>query len=260
MDRKPDRALAVLRSSRADGLSNELREQRLLLEARALSEVGRHDLALEMIADIQGHEATRLRADILWAAKRWRQAAEQIELLYGDRWRQEAPLSEAERVDILRAAIGYALSEETIGLQRFRDKYTAKMADSPDRHAFEVVTAPTGTQGAEFKNVAQTVAGANTLDAFLGDMRKRYPDSNAASPEGAADKTPVPAPPPTQPAAPEAKQAVPEKAVANGPAAASAAKPAAAPLPPPGGAPPKPDRTPTGSIDARWPEGVGRGR
>jgi hypothetical protein len=254
MDRKPDRALAVLRSTRADGLSNELRDQRLLLEARALSEVGRHDLALEMIANIQGHEATRLRADILWAAKRWRQAAEQIELLYGDRWRELAPLSEAERIDVLRAAIGYALDDEAIGLQRFRDKYTAKMADSPDRHAFEVVTAPTGTQGAEFKNVAQTIAGVSTLDAFLGDMRKRYPDANPVSPEGAAEKAPAPAP--TTPAKPSAAKAVPEKAADAKPTL----DPAASPLPPkpPEGTPLKPDRTPTGSIDARWPEGVGR--
>ena len=254
MNRKSDRALAVLRASRADGLSNELRDQRLLLEARALSEVGRHDLALEMISGIQGHEATRLRADILWAAKRWRQAAEQIELLYGDRWRAEAPLSEAERVDILRAAIGYALGDEAIGLQRFRDKFTAKMADSPDRHAFEVVTAPTGPQGAEFKNVAQTVAGVNTLDAFLGDMRTRYPDANPASPESAAEQAPAPAPAPTTPLEPSAAKAVPEKAADAKPKL----DPAASPLPPkpPEGTPLKPDTT--GSIDARWPEGVGR--
>jgi tetratricopeptide (TPR) repeat protein len=254
MNRKSDRALAVLRTTRADGLSNELRDQRLLLEARALSELGRRELALELISNIQGHEATRLRADIFWAAKRWRQAAEQIELLYGERWRQEAPLSEPERIDVLRAAIGYALDDEAIGLQRFRDKYTAKMADSPDRHAFEVVTAPTGTQGAEFKNVAQTVAGVNTLDAFLGDMRKRYPDANADTAEGAAETAPTPAPAPTQPVAPQAQQAMPEKAADAKPKP----DPAASPLPPkaPAGTPLKPDTT--GSIDARWPAGVGR--
>ena len=72
MNRKPDRALATLRATRTAELSNELRDQRLLLEARALSDTGRHDLALELIANIEGHEATRLRSDILWAAKRWR--------------------------------------------------------------------------------------------------------------------------------------------------------------------------------------------
>ena len=45
MDRKPDRALAMLAASRIGGLSNDLRDQRLLLESRALSDLGRHDLA-----------------------------------------------------------------------------------------------------------------------------------------------------------------------------------------------------------------------
>src|SRR5262249_8788395 len=81
MDRKPDRALATLLATRTAELNNELRNQRLLLEARALSETGRHDVALEVVANIPGREAIRLRSDIYWAAKRWNKAAEQIELL-----------------------------------------------------------------------------------------------------------------------------------------------------------------------------------
>ncbi len=94
MNRKPDRAHAVLRATRTADLSNELREQRLLLEARALSDSGRHELALEVIANITGREAIRLRSDILWAAKRWRDAAEQIELMFGNRWRDFTPLTD----------------------------------------------------------------------------------------------------------------------------------------------------------------------
>ena len=56
MNRKPDRALATLRSTRTADLSNELRNQRLLLEARALSDIGRHDLALEIIVNMDGRE------------------------------------------------------------------------------------------------------------------------------------------------------------------------------------------------------------
>ena len=54
MDRKPDRALAALRATRIADLNNDLRNQRLLLEARALSEIGRHDVALEVVANIAG--------------------------------------------------------------------------------------------------------------------------------------------------------------------------------------------------------------
>jgi hypothetical protein len=108
MSRKPDRALAVLRTTRIAELNNDTRNQRLLLEARALSNLGRHDVALEVVAGLSGQETTRLRSDILWAGKHWRGAAEQIEILYGDRWQRTKSLGESERTDILRAAIGYA--------------------------------------------------------------------------------------------------------------------------------------------------------
>ena len=110
--------------------------------------IWRHDLALELITNISSHEAIRLRSDILWAAKRWREAGEQIELLYGERWREFAPLNDIERADILRASIGYALGEETIGLARLREKYGAKFR-RPDRRAFEICGAAIGTSGAE---------------------------------------------------------------------------------------------------------------
>ena len=195
MNRKPDRALATLQSTRVAELSNDMRDQRLLLKSRAMSSLGRHDLALELITNINSREATRLRVDILWAARRWREAGEQIELLYGDRWRQFAPLNDTERSDILRAAIGFALSEESIGLGRLREKYQAKFADGPDRRAFDVVTAPIGTNGIEFQDIAKKVASVDTLDAFLRDLRTRYPDAAAVSPavpqgEGASTTAP----------------------------------------------------------------------
>src|SRR5262249_44815944 len=109
MNHKPDRALAALNATRSSELPTEVRNQRLLIEARALSDIGRHEVALDVIANVDGREAICLRSDILWAAKRWRESAEQIELLYGDRWRDWRPLNHAERSDLLRAAMGYAI-------------------------------------------------------------------------------------------------------------------------------------------------------
>ncbi len=176
MDRKPEKALAVIKATRMSELPNELRQLRLLLEARSLSDLGRYDVALEVIANIDKREAIRLRSDILWAAKRWQQAAEQIELLYGDRWRDFEPLNDAERSDILRAAYGYALGEDAIGLGRLREKYAGKMADSADRAAFEVTTGPLGVDTKEFTEISKKIAATDTLDSFLRDMRAGYPE------------------------------------------------------------------------------------
>ncbi|HXF88535.1 MAG TPA: tetratricopeptide repeat protein [Xanthobacteraceae bacterium] len=185
-NRKPDRAQAALRATRSADLSNELRLQRILLEARAISDMGRHDLALEVIENIEGREATRLRSDILWAARRWQRAAEQIELLHGDRWKEFEPLSDVERVDILRAAIGYALEGDFIGIARLKEKYAAKMAQGPDRRAFEVATGGYGNASAEFRAVVQSVASVDLLENFLRDLRARYPELRPAeAPDGA---------------------------------------------------------------------------
>jgi tetratricopeptide (TPR) repeat protein len=205
MDRKPDRALATLRASRAADLSNDLRDQRLLLEARALSDLGRHELALEVIADVTSRPAIRLRADILWAAQRWDESAEQIELMCGDRYKDFQPLNEDERQDIMRAEIGYALAADSLGLGRFRDKYAAKMAETPDARAFEIVSAPLGTSGDEFATVAHAAASVGTLETFLRDMKASYPDSSAISPA----TQPAPPASPSGPSAPSASASPP---------------------------------------------------
>jgi hypothetical protein len=180
MNHKPDRALATLHDTRTSDLAIETRNQRLLLEARALSDLGRFDLALEVVGNLEGRETIRLRSDILWAARRWAQAAEQIELYYGERWQDWQPLNDVERTDILRAAIGYALGEDMLGLGRFREKYAAKMAQTPDAKAFETASAPLGTSGKEFRDIAHAAASVDTLEGFLRDMQARYPDAGAA--------------------------------------------------------------------------------
>jgi tetratricopeptide (TPR) repeat protein len=206
MNRKPDRTLATLRATQMTGLSNELRNQRLLIEGRALSDMGRHDVALEVIANIEGREGTRLRSDVLWAAKRWRESAEQIELLYGDRWRDWQPLNDAERADIMRAAIGYGLGEDRLGMQRFREKYAAKMSEGPDRRPFDIVTSQLGSNGGEFREIAKTIATVDTLEAFLRDMRARYPETGTLSSVTSPAPPPAPAQPKTQPQRPPGPQ------------------------------------------------------
>jgi tetratricopeptide (TPR) repeat protein len=178
-NRKPDRAIAALRTTRIADLSGELRQQRLLLEARAQSDIGRHDLALEIISNIAGREAIRLRSDIYWASRHWRESSEQIELYYADRWRDFKPLSPVEKGDVIRAVVGYALAEDGIGLARFREKYAPLMSGDADRAAFETASKPAVASSTEFAEIAKMAAGVDTLDGFLRDMKARFPDATA---------------------------------------------------------------------------------
>jgi hypothetical protein len=234
MNHKPDFALAAIQKTRLSDIAGDLREQRLLLESRALSELGRHEMALEIIEGMKTAEAMRLRADVLWNAKKWREAGEAVEVLYGDRYKQFTPLNDQERADILRGAIAYSLADDPMSLTRFREKYAAKMVDGPDRRAFEVVAAPIGSSSKEFRAVANAVGNTSTLDAFLREMHKRYPDRDVSGLPGAS-------PPETKPARDtQAGNAPPpeEKPKVKAADAAAKATPAAQ----------KADPAPTGSI------------
>jgi tetratricopeptide (TPR) repeat protein len=191
--RKPERAIIALRSTRIADLSGELRQQRLLLEARGQSDVGRHDLGLDIISNVTGREAIRLRSDIYWAQRKWRESAEQIELYYADRWRDFKPLTAAEKGDVIRAVVGYALAEDTIGLTRFREKYLPLMSGEVDRTAFEIASKPVGSSSADFAAIAKMAATVDTLDGFLREMKTRYPDATARAnmPPGMAKADPV---------------------------------------------------------------------
>ncbi len=191
--RKPERAIIALRSTRIADLSGELRQQRLLLEARGQSDVGRHDLGLDIISNVSGREAIRLRSDIYWAQRKWRESAEQIELYYADRWRDFKPLTAAEKSDVIRAVVGYALAEDTIGLTRFREKYLPLMSGEVDRTAFEIASKPVGSSSSDFAAIAKMAATVDTLDGFLREMKTRYPDATARAnmPPGMAKADPV---------------------------------------------------------------------
>jgi predicted negative regulator of RcsB-dependent stress response len=194
MNRKPERAIAALRTTRIADLAGEIRQQRLLLEARAQTDIGRHDLALDIISNVSGREAIRLRSDIYWASRHWRESAEQIELLYGDRWRDFQPLSAMEKSDVIRAAIGYALAEDAIGLARFREKYNPKMDRDNDRAAFDLAAKPAKANSADFARIAKMAATIDTLDGFLREMRLRFPDAMARTklpPEIKTDPNPT---------------------------------------------------------------------
>jgi Pyruvate/2-oxoacid:ferredoxin oxidoreductase gamma subunit len=194
MNHKPAKAQAVLRATRTADLSNEIRVPRLMIEARALSDLGRHDFALEVVAGLEGRESLRLRSDIYWASRNWQKAAEHIELLYGDRWKSFEPLSDAERADMLRVGVGYALAEDKLGAARLRDKYAAKMAEGPDGRAFDVVTGGLGSSSPEFREVARLVAAGDTLSGFLRDLKARYPEMHGVLPEAAGPGANAPKP------------------------------------------------------------------
>jgi hypothetical protein len=176
MNHKPVEAVRVLVGTRMPQLPQQLREERMFVEARALSDTGRHETAVELIENLQGPEADRLRADIAWAAKNWREAGERLEKLLGERWKAEPALEPAERHDALRAALAYALGQEMIGLSRLKEKYLPKMGETPEAKVLALLVSPEGTSAKTLAEAAKALASFDSLGTFLKVYRERYPE------------------------------------------------------------------------------------
>jgi hypothetical protein len=221
MNRQPAKAVKALSESRLSELPADLKRGRMLLEARALSDLSRTDLAIEMLESEAGPDVNRLRADILWQGRRWREAGEIFERIVGDAWREPGSLDDRARADVMRAAIAYGIGDENLSLERLRAKYSTKMADSVDAKAFMVVTSPQTARPSEYRDLARSIATADTLSEFLTEYRKRYPDTPALPPRSKRKPEPGAAVPPQAqgetpaPGEPKKPDAEPKKAEAD---------------------------------------------
>lgn len=187
LDRKPDKALRALRRSRQAKLPESMERQRRLVESRALVEAGRIQTALDLLDTLRGPEVNRMKADAYWTGKKWDEAGQQYESLVAGRWSLQAPLSESDRLDVLKAAIGFAIAGNQLALDRLRTKFSNKMADTEHSAAFDVVTRTINVSGSEFSSIATQVAAIDTLEMFLKEYRERYAsDSDVPKPEAGA--------------------------------------------------------------------------
>ncbi|MGX1785411.1 tetratricopeptide repeat protein [Bosea sp. NPDC055332] len=180
MNGKPAEALQAVVSTRLAELPADVKRARLLLEAKALSDLSRTDQALDLLEGESGPEVDRLNADILWNGRRWREAGEALERILGESWRGQAPLGDGERGDVMRTAIAYVMSNEALSLDRLRTKFASKMAQGADARLFGFVTGASRASAADIREAARSAAGSDTMTDFLKEYRKRYPAYSSA--------------------------------------------------------------------------------
>ncbi|WOF74495.1 hypothetical protein QMT40_002147 [Parvibaculaceae bacterium PLY_AMNH_Bact1] len=174
MNRQPNAALRAIRSTKQVRLPKDLTHKRRLLEARALTDLGLYDHALDLLSETEGEGVADLVANIHWESQQWAVAATNFETALGERWRDPLPLTEDERFQVLRAAISFSLDDNAIGLERMRAKFGDFMSASPDAAAFAVVTDPIQTNGVAFRDLARSVASIDTLDSFVQSMEGSF--------------------------------------------------------------------------------------
>lgn len=180
-DRRANEALRVLGDTRIAGLPATLERQRRVLEARALIDAQRNDLALDLLSGLNGRDAELLRIEALWNGEHYAQAAELIEMLYAEDV-ETGDLSPVGRTQIVKAAVGYVLGHDQLSLSRLRGRYSDIMSRAPEWPMFDYVTSAVTPTAAEFRDIAREVAGVDSLNAFLNAYRQTYTADNAITP------------------------------------------------------------------------------
>ncbi|WP_316355093.1 hypothetical protein [Devosia sp.] len=185
-DRKPQDALRVLNTTRLPDLPESLLRQRRVLEARAMIDGGRDQLALDLLRDMDGQDVTLLRIDAHWKAKRYDRAGEMLEAFYADQ-PAGSPLDRGVRMGLVKAAVGFALAGDSFGLSRLRSKFGDAMVVTPEWPIFDLVTGQVAVTSLEFKAVASQVADVGGINAFLASYRDTYAGEGALAPLSAAE-------------------------------------------------------------------------
>lgn len=199
LDGKPALALdALLRSAPAADakIDADLAERRTLLRARAQSQLGQTDDAITTLATLKNADARRLTADVLWRARRWREAAAAMETLLPDR--MPAKLDEETARLIMNAAVGYKLAGDSDGLANLRERYAGAMTGTTFGPTFTVVTRDGGNASLSDRDTILRIA--NEVDLFkpLLDSYKASTKDEVEAPEeedkdAVAPQAPAPA-------------------------------------------------------------------
>jgi hypothetical protein len=139
-----------------------------------------------MVRELTGQDVELMRIDAHWQAKRYAQAGQLIEGLYGAT-PAGVPMSKAARMGILQAGVGYVLTNDASGLARLRAKYSDAMVSSPEWPMFDYVTGPIETNSTEFNQVASQIAAVSGLETFLSAYREVYETQGALTPVAGMD-------------------------------------------------------------------------
>lgn len=184
-DRKPQDAIRVLNDTQLPDIPDSLARQRRILEARAMIDGGRDQLALDLVRNMDGKDVDLMRIDAHWKAHRYSQAGEMIEAIYARETAGKA-FDRAARLNLIKAAVGYVLAGDNFGLSRLRNKFGEQMVNSPEWPMFDYVTGPIQVTSLEFKKVAAEVSAQDSLNAFLASYRETYGADGALAPANAA--------------------------------------------------------------------------
>jgi hypothetical protein len=190
-DRRPEKALAAINTTRQPSLPKELALERRLLEAAAYRDLGRFDHVVELVEGLDGVEAKSLLADAYWRDRKYPEAARAFIAML-----PAASAVQAKDADILfKAAIAARMARDMPMLADLR-RYSSAFEGSPNKASFDLITSQASAGGAALSEAVRRLSDAPRIDAFSEAMKQRFeapktpPAKTAAAPAASSGGAP----------------------------------------------------------------------
>lgn len=170
----PQQALETMRATREPRLPQEIADNRLYVEARALAELKRYEEADVLLTQYNGEDADRIRADIYWQSSDYARAIPTLQRLLGDKWQQGVPLDDTDRFNLMRLALGMSFLDDRDGLNTVRERYQRFMQNGDFANSFDLLTREEPLTGREIGVIAGQIADIERLQGYLDDYRSDF--------------------------------------------------------------------------------------
>lgn len=172
LDHKPEQAIQALELSNVPGMPDDLQQERRLMQAKALSELGRGDEALQLLAQDDSKNANLLRVDIAWRGQKWDAAAMALSKVVGAPPAPGQPLDPSTSQLVLNRAVALALAGDGTGLSLLRKEFEGAMKGGPNEDAFRILTRPEQALGLiDIGTIRSRVAEVDLFQKFLKNYR-----------------------------------------------------------------------------------------
>lgn len=172
MDHRPEEALKALDLDIGRDVPPELARQRQQLRARVVMDLGRPGDALALLKDDQSRDADRLRADIYWKGKDWKEAAKTLSRLAGSPSADGKVDAETGRI-VVSLAAALTLADDQTGLGRLRAQYGDAMGSTSFAGAFRVLAGSGADASADPRTFASQVAQIGELQNFMASFKQK---------------------------------------------------------------------------------------
>ena len=178
MNREPEKALQSIWKTRTTLLPKVILADRRVLEARALSELGRFEQALESLGPDLSPDALDVRADVFWRQKDWARAGLALEKRLGDRYKQDGALSVMDEGRLIRAGVAYSLKADNAALTRLSQRFSKFINEAKSADAMRVALAGMDNGPLDPQEFALAAAQVDTFSAWVTGMKKKLRDKS----------------------------------------------------------------------------------